>query len=167
MKEIWKSVKGYEGLYEVSSLGRVKNVKKSKFIAIVKRDKNSEYRCASLSKDGTQKIYGVHRLVAEAFLPNPENLPVVNHKDENPANNCVENLEWCTQQYNCTYGTRTQRIAEKHNKAVSQFDKAGNFIKTYKSVTEAASTNNFILTNIAKCCRGERFSANGYIWKYE
>lgn len=125
MIEIWKSIKGYEGLYEVSNHGKVRSIdkvveyawrgqtkkaaKKGKVLTPVKRD---EYLGVSLSKEGKRKSFLIHRLVAEAFVENPFNLPQVNHKDENKFNNNVSNLEWCTAEYNDNYGSRNQKIRE-------------------------------------------------------
>lgn len=118
--EIWKPVVGYEGLYEVSNLGRVKSLdrivkgcygsiahKKGKIIS--SGIGSTGYCIVSLQKDGKGKSFGVHRLVAQAFIPNPDNLPMVNHKDEVKTNNNVENLEWCDCKYNCNYGTGIER----------------------------------------------------------
>ena len=123
--EEWREIKGYEGLYEVSNLGRVrrldgivntdiKNVSK-RFLKgrILKPSTNSNgYYRVILSKDSKTKMHFIHRLVAVAFLPNPDNLPCVNHKDENPKNNSVWNLEWCTQKYNMNYGTVRERMSK-------------------------------------------------------
>ena len=114
--EEWRDVVGYEGLYMVSNCGRVKSLKFSngKREKIMKlSDRGNGYLRVSLSKDGESKHYNVHRLVAIAFIPNPDNLPYVNHKDECKTNNNVDNLEWCTVEYNNTYGTAKERQAEK------------------------------------------------------
>ena len=128
MEEIWKPVIGYEGLYEVSNLGRVRSIDR-----LVKYSNGQihlhkgrmlspglvhklGYLQVALCNNGKIKHKMVYRLVAEAFLPNPDNLPQVNHKDENPFNNCVENLEWCTIEYNINYGTRTQKAIESNIK---------------------------------------------------
>ena len=127
--EEWKDIKGYKGLYQVSNEGRVKSLDHTivcdngKGVA-TKRQKGKirkftelakGYKRVTLSKDGIEKQYSVHRLVAEAFIDNPENLPCVNHKDENPRNNIWTNLEWCTHKYNINYGTCQQRKKEKLN----------------------------------------------------
>ena len=115
--EIWRDIKGYEGLYQVSNLGRVKSLERyvkgkdglrlvKEIIMSISVCRTNGYFKVILHKDGKQKRYQVHRLVAEAFIPNPDNLPIVNHKDENKINNCVWNLEWCTYSYNLTYGNR-------------------------------------------------------------
>lgn len=121
MKEIWKDIPNYEGIYKINNLGEIRRY--STYCIYDRRipeyhnikahiDKNGYYRVL-LSKNNKIKNYLVHRLVAQTFIPNPNNLPQVNHKDENKTNNNVNNLEWCTRSYNCQYGTRTKRIAEK------------------------------------------------------
>ena len=117
MKEEWRDIKGYEGKYQVSNLGRVKSLKDSKENYREKILSNSTdkrgYSNVNLYKNGKRNYFKVHRLVAEAFIPNPNNYPQVNHKDENKTNNCVSNLEWCTHEYNINYGTRNKRVSEK------------------------------------------------------
>jgi hypothetical protein len=119
MEEIWKDIKGYEGYYQVSNLGRVKSVarviqRKSKPYTVKEKilkarpDKDG-YKYLVLCVNCKTKTTSIHRLVAQAFIPNPDNLPCINHKDENPANNNVENLEWCTYSYNNTYNDLAHR----------------------------------------------------------
>lgn len=110
MEEIWKDIEGYEGLYQISNLGRVWSVKKEIYR---KEGFVGPYPSVSLTKDGHYDTFSIHRLVAKAFIPNPLDLPQVNHKDENPLNNCVDNLEWCTAKYNSNYGTRNKRVGDK------------------------------------------------------
>lgn len=105
MEEIWRPVVGYEGLYEVSSYGRVRRVNKG----LLKLQNVKGYNQVCLYKCGIRKIIKVHRMVAIAFIPNPDNLPQVNHRDEVKSNNCVENLEWCDNKYNNNYGTKIER----------------------------------------------------------
>ena len=113
--EEWKSIPGYEGLYEVSNLGRVRSVERCdrfnrKIVSkILKPNYVSGYLRVGMYKNKTFKYYLIHRLVAQAFLPNPDNLPQVNHKDEDKSNNRVDNLEWCDRSYNMNYGTVQQR----------------------------------------------------------
>ena len=115
MKEIWKDIKGYEGKYQVSNLGRVKslNYKRTGEEKILKPTKTEKgYLFVCLRRNSKAKSYRVHRLVAEHFIPNTDTNLEVNHKDENKENNCVTNLEWCTHIYNVNYGTRNQRQSE-------------------------------------------------------
>lgn len=117
--EAWKDIKGYEGLYQISNIGRVKslsridsrgNKRNEKILKISKN--NSGYYFVGLCKNGKVKQYLIHRLVAEAFVRNPYNYSEVNHKDEDKQNNIADNLEWCTHEYNCKYGTRNKRVLE-------------------------------------------------------
>lgn len=114
MEEIWKDIKGWND-YQVSNFGNVKrlNYRKTEREKKIKQQKCKSYLYITLSQNKKRKTFRVHRLVAEAFIPNPNNLPQVNHKDENPSNNCVSNLEWCDARYNSNYGTRNERISEK------------------------------------------------------
>lgn len=114
-KQIWRDIPNYEGLYQVSNTGRVRslNYRRTAKTKVRKQGTNKlGYKNVNLCKDGKRKGYLVHRLVAQAFIPNPNNYPVVNHKDENPSNNTVWNLEWCTQEYNINYGNCKQKIKE-------------------------------------------------------
>ena len=158
MQEIWKDIKGYEGLYEVSNLGNVKNIKG----LILKNysDKNGYLR-VYLYNNFKRKTCMVHRLVAEAFLDNPNNYPQVNHKNEDKSCNTVDNLEWCNVKYNCNYGKRNEKIKKK----VIQYDKKNNLIKEWNCVTEAENKLN--ISHISSCCKNKRKTAGGYVWKYK
>ena len=160
-KEYWKPVVGYEGHYQVSNFGRVKSIKFGKEI-ILKQKIKGGYYYVNLSKNGILKTYLVHRLVAEAFIDNTDNLPCVNHKDEDKTNNSVDNLEWCTQSYNINYGTRT----EKYSKKVYQYTLEGEFVKEWKSIAECGR-NGFNRGNVWMCCRGELKTHQNFIWKYK
>ena len=174
--EIWKPKKDYEGLYEVSNLGRVKslgngNSNNSKERILKPGKVRGGYLQIGLSKNREIKHFFIHRLVAEAFLPNPDNLPFINHKDEDKTNNSVENLEWCTREYNNNYGTRTERASKtningKSSKQVLQFTLLGEFIREWPSTMECGR-NGFSQGHVAECCRGERKTHKGYIWKYK
>ncbi len=106
----WKSIDGYEGLYEVSTLGQVRNAKGQILKPYLKHEKYTSYKKVGLWKDGKYKQFSIHRLVAQAFIPNENKLPIVNHKDEDGTNNIVSNLEWCDRSYNATYGNATKRL---------------------------------------------------------
>lgn len=110
---VWKPVVGFESLYEVSSLGRVRNKKGEILKQRIKRTNCTCYKSVDLWKDGRYHKKYIHRLLAEAFIPNPDNLPMVNHKDEDGTNNFIDNLEWCTREYNVNYGTAKERRAKK------------------------------------------------------
>ena len=159
MKEIWKDIKDYEGHYQVSNLSRVKSIKFGKEI-ILKQNIRRGYYYVGLSKNGITKNYFVHRLVAQAFLPNPNNYPCVNHKDENKLNNNVENLEYCSVLYNNTYGTRLQKVSEKMrnrkewSKPIDVYDLNMNFIETLPSIEECGRKYNVLTINIRHCCNG-------------
>ena len=115
LEEIWKDIQGYEGQYMVSNLGRVKSFKKNSNGNILKiSDDGNGYKQISLYKNGKSKTWKIHRLVAIAFIPNPNDLPQVNHKDEDPSNNCVDNLEWCDGKYNSNYGNHNKKLSEAH-----------------------------------------------------
>ena len=163
MEELYKDIKGYEGLYQISNLGNVinKNGKKKKLT------KNADgYLRVSLSKNNKKKWFFVHRLVAEAFIPNQKELPFVNHRDELKTNNCVSNLEWCNSKYNNSYGTRLERFSKSISKQIYQYDFNGELIKIWKSVTEAKN-NGFNETCIVDCCNGKQKSHAKYIWSYK
>lgn len=182
MKEIWKNIIGYEGLYQISNLGRVKSLRRlitnqynSFYIKekILKPQKNRYgYLYINLYKNGIMKHITIHKLVAEAFISIPDELKKyigtrhlqVNHKDEDKTNNIYTNLEWCSASYNTNYGTRNKKAVEKLSKIVLQYDLNGDFIKEWKSVTECRR-NGF--KHVDDVCRGERKSCGGYIWKYK
>lgn len=194
MEEIWKDIAGYEGLYQVSNLGRVKSL--DKYIPfngtislrkgkILKQKTNKYgYKCLRLFKNGCGKWLIAHRIVAQAFIPNPNNLPQVNHKDENKSNNLVENLEWCDAKYNMNYGTRIERTSKKEinrpdkSRPVLQYTLCNEFVAEYKSINEAERQTGINQSNISACCRNKKIkdgkgsfytvkSAGGFIWKYK
>lgn len=172
--EVWKDIPNYEGLYQVSSWGRVKslNYNHTGKERILKPQKNTfEYLHISLCKDSKRKTFTVHRLVATAFIPNPYNLPQINHKDENKENNHVDNLEFCTAKHNSNYGTRNERLSKKMSEAKSkpiyQYTKVGEFIREWQSATHAEKELNIPQGNICQCCKGKYKSAGGYTWQYK
>lgn len=178
MTEEWRPVVGYEGYYEVSSLGRVRSVERGVVncngVCRVRKSKIMKTRVSNrgreglgLNKNKCQTYQSVHRLVAMAFLPNPDNLPEVNHKDENPLNNRVDNLEWCTSDYNRHYGTRSERASQKRWVPVIGIDKDGNEYR-FASMLEAAEKTRANKNTISKCCIGapSYHTAGGYRWRY-
>ena len=168
MEEIWKPIKGYESLYEVSNLGNVKRLYRCRKERILKQCIRNKYYCVCLCKNNIHQIFSIHRLVAEAFIPNPDNLPCVNHKDEDKTNNRVENLEWCTHIYNNNFGTRNERISDSLSKPINQYTKDGVFIRQWKSAREASKTLGIYRRNIQMVCYGKvyRRTAGGFIWRY-
>lgn len=166
-KEEWKEINGFPN-YRISNLGNVYNINSNEYI---KPFNNNGYKRVNLYYNRKQKSIYVHRLVAEAFLDNFNNCRVINHKDEDKTNNSVENLEWCTFEYNINYGTRTLRANKtntngKLSKPVLQFTLDGEFVREWESTMECGR-NGFNQGHVAECCRGERKSHKGYIWKYK
>lgn len=132
MIEVWKPIKNFEGLYEISNLGRLKSLPRSTTSGgIIKTHLTKGYETTHICKDGKHYDVKIHRLVAEAFIDNPNKLPEVNHKDENKLNNAVDNLEWCNSSYNHNYGTRLERVADKVKKKIAQYDQSGNLIRFF------------------------------------
>ena len=164
---IWKDVKGYENLYQVSNDGLVRTSHKGLWeILSAGRTKHGYYNVL-LYKDGKRKNKRVHRLVASAFIPNPNNYPYINHKDENPSNNHVDNLEWCTAEYNSNYGTCKERIGLTNGIPVLKYDLEGNFISEYPTMTEAERNEGIDHANICICCEGKISHCNNFIWIYK
>lgn len=181
MEEVWKDIEGYEGLYQISNLGRVKSLDR---IIIDKNgnkknirgrykhgsDNGHGYLTVMLNKDTTSVRRYIHRLVAQAFIPNPLKLPEVNHKDENRSNNVVTNLEWVDYLTNRIYGTRLDRLSESNirHDSVRQYDIDFNFIAEYESGRKAADTlgSKCTATPIYACADKKINSAYGYIWRY-
>ena len=182
--EEWKAIPGYEE-YQVSTLGRVKRLAYYKNVCggskqyckerILKpQTRKRGYQVVMLSKNSKAKSFLVHRLIAMVFIPNPDNLPQVNHKDENTSNNCVNNLEWCNQCYNSNYGTSKYRISTKLkngvlSKPVEQYCKNGMFIMEYPSAIEASRVLGLNVSGIISCCNNNpKYShCGGYQWKYK
>ena len=177
MNEIWKDIEGYEGLYQISNFGRVKSLDryvKSRWGnyrllngKLIKGYKNKNGYCLiTLWNKQISKTYLLHRLVAETFLSNPDNLPQINHKDENKSNNQVENLEWCTAKYNSNYGTHVERSTAPKRKTVYQYSIDGQFIREWSSSMEIQRQLSFSQAHITDCCNGKRKTAYGYKWSY-
>lgn len=182
MKEIWKDVIGYEGLYQVSNLGKIKRVMFTNGKYSFKKERLlnkfliNGYEKVELNKNGIGKPKFIHRLVAEAFIPNPENKLQVNHIDGNKQNNCISNLEWATPSENTKHAYMTG-LAKSPNinkygnlnhssKEVIQYDLKNIKIKTYGSTKEVMRVTGYDSSCIARCCRGKLKTAYGYVWRY-
>ena len=164
MQEVWKDISGYEGYYQVSNLGRVRNIKFNRELKAC--FDNYGYLLVVLSKCGKYRTRTVHRLVAETFIPNPDNLPQVNHKNEIKADNRSQNLEWCTNLYNNNYGTKKERLAKFRMKRVKQYDRNGNFVKDWDSISMAEKELNIDHSCILRCCKLRQKTAGGFVWRY-
>lgn len=151
--------------YTISDKGDVINIKTNKQLKPYTR--KDGYVVVSLSKGGKKYKCYLHRLVAETFIPNPDNLPQVNHIDEDKTNNCVSNLEWITPKDNCNHGTRNERQGLGHSKPIEQYDLEGNFIKEWDSATQVERDLGFNHSNISKCCLGRYNIAYNYKWKFK
>lgn len=171
-KEIWKPVVGYEGLYEVSNLGRIKSLLRNNLRILKGSFDKDGYLSVILCKNRSHKRVKVHRVVADAFIPNPNGYPMINHKDEVKSNNNLDNLEWCTAKYNSNYGTHKEQIrnyAMYHGKKlrkVKQYDLDGNFIQEFISSRMAERFTGIKHQNIIEVCRKGQHTAGGYRWTY-
>ena len=181
--EIWKDIEGYEGLYQVSNMGRVKSLERTvwdkggfyKTVAerILKVGKGGKgYSQVILCKEGKGKSYKIHRLVASAFCENPSGYNEVNHKDENKENNRADNLEWCSRSYNCSYNDRAKKAGKKlrnnpnQSKPILGVDKVTGLILEFPSINEAVRQLRIKQSHIWECCNGRRNSAGGFYWLY-
>lgn len=164
MDEEWRDVVGYEGLYKVSNLGNV-------YSYYVNRNLKGGYtldgyRYVALRKDNVRKNKFVHRLVGIAFIDNPNNLPLINHKDENPRNNCVDNLEWCDHEYNNTYNNVHIRNSKKISKRVYGYNESCELVYEYYGVREAARKLNLNKGGICDSCNGKMPVYKNIVWSY-
>lgn len=180
MVEIWRPIPGYEALYEVSNLGRVRSLFRYKKMLKPSPITNG-YLTVELWKDKQRKRIGIHRLVAMCFCENPDNKPFVNHIDETKTNNCADNLEWVTHVENCRYGTAIERRTkhfdyskrkinnarqiEACSKPIAQYTKDGRFVRNWKSASECARENGWQISNIRRCCKNEYATAYGFVFK--
>ena len=204
MDEIWKDILGYEGIYQISNYGRIKSLSREirsrgDIVYNVKEKilnlspSHYGYICINLSKESVVTAFKVHRLVAQAFIPNPLNLSQINHKDENKTNNFVyvnpdgsvdeskSNLEWCDSKYNINYGNRTRKVSialRKKGRRVIQYSLNNKEIARYRSVKDAEEATGVLGSNIRACARHKsyrnksgnytpRFKAGGFKWEYE
>lgn len=174
---MWKAIKDYEGLYEINDFGEVKSLERKvkkqdgyrtvKEKIICQKPNECGYPIVQLCKDGKKSYFAVHRLVAITFLDNPNNLPQVNHKDENKLNNCVSNLEWCTAKYNTNYGSRIERVSTKRKLPIQQFDLQGNLIKEWDSAKDIQDNLGYPTSNICSACKGRQKTAYNFVWRYK
>ena len=167
--EVWKDIVGFEGLYEISSFGNVRRFDTKKLKATPLNQYG--YPQVNLYKNGKAYLRRVHRLVAIAFIQNnyPDKHDCINHKDENPSNNHVNNLEWCDREYNNNYGGHNTKIAQSRSKPVLQFNLNGMLLKEWKSATEASKHLGIAQMSISSCClRKPKYNtAGGFLWKFK
>ena len=183
--ERWLPIKGYEQSYMISSYGRIKAIDRTLTFSdgrvrayksrIIRTHRiNQHYYVASLSQNQRRIMKDVHRLVAEAFIPNPNGFKEINHKDENSLNNCIDNLEWCTRKYNNNYGSHNKKVSESimncpsTSKPVVQMKPDGTVIQTFPSIREAARSLGDVKRdcNILRACQGINKTCFGYKWSY-
>lgn len=180
MEEIWKEVKYFEDYYEVSNMGRVRSI--DRYVPHVNGSErlirgrlmklqNSDfgYKQITLVEDKKTKTYKVHRLVAEAFIPNPHNYQCVTHKDGNVTNNNVENLMWCTYEHYLDRDKNREKAIKTVSRTVLQYTKDGKFVNEYPSMIEAERQTGIFSVQISKCCKGIKHhrSAGGFIWRFK
>lgn len=162
--EVWKNIQGYEGFYQVSSLGRIRSLPRKNHLTdsvISQFSKKSGYKCVSLFKNNIKTNFHVHRLVAEAFLPNPQTLSQVNHKDYMRDNNSVDNLEWISMEENIAYS-----YCNVSKRPVNQYRLDGTFVKRWDCISDVSRELGMYRSDIAKCCRGVFKQSKGYKWRY-
>lgn len=165
MKEVWKDIPGYEGLYQASTFGRIKSLTKYKKVLTNYLQPNG-YEAVQLYKNKTRRFCLVHRLVAKTFIPNPLKKPAVNHKDEIRNHNNVQNLEWVTNSENQNYGHCIERMAKSQGKPVCQYDLKGNYINTFYSGGDAERQTGINRYHISNVIHGRRKTAGGFNWKF-
>ena len=167
--ETWKDIAGYEGLYQVSDFGEVRSLKYGKTRVLKTGKHRNGYLLVNLWKEGKRKHHYIHRLVAQAFIQNPNNLPCINHKDEDKTSNVVTNLEWCSYSYNNCYGTRKERVAEaninnpKQSDIVLQMTLGYVLVKEWSSMMECGR-NGFDQGSVSKCCNN-KYGKQGNVYK--
>lgn len=178
MEEIWKDIKGYEGLYQISNFGNVKSLPKFRVkyhtgeIILKQQNSANGYKQINLYKNNKHRTEKIHRLVAEAFIPNPENKPEVNHIDGDKTNNYIGNLEWNTRKENGKHAWNIGLFKHysppppKQKKKVNQYSLDGKFIRTWNGLVDASRELNISHDGICNCCVGRQKQCGGYIWKH-
>lgn len=170
--EIWKDIKGFENIYQISNYGRVKSIIRYKKLMKTALDKGGYLKICLTDSKHKKHTIKIHRLVAENFLDNIECKDQINHIDGNKLNNKVDNLEWCTQSENMQHAFKNNLIFRGKGKdsprarAVNQYSLDGNFIKRWNCISDAMRELKVNTNNISTCCNGKRKTANGFIWKY-
>lgn len=173
MKEIWKDIKGYEGLYKISNTGRVKSFHYNREKILQPLISVRGYYKYTLVKNKTKKQCFMHQLIATAFIPNPNNYPCVNHINGNKKDNRIDNLEWCTIKENNQHAYKTglnKGVRSYDNvcsKTVLQYDMQGNFIKEWGSTMDIQRELNIANSCISACCLGQYKQSHNFIWKYK
>lgn len=178
MKEIWKEIEGYNGLYKISNYGNIKSIarKGTKEHLMIQSKNHQGYLQVKLTKNGISKTKKVHRLVAQAFIPNPNNLPQIDHIDDNKENNYASNLQWITNEDNMAKSwktgarsiEKTYKRGKEHSNAkiINQYDLQGNYIKTWYCINDVERELGFDNRNICACCRHKKKTAYGFKWEY-
>lgn len=161
--EVWRTVEDFPN-YEISNMGRIRNINTGYVLS--PGDNGHGYLQVTLCQNGEKKRVYIHRLVGIAFIPNPNNLPQINHRNENRADNRAENLEWISIKDNVNYGTRAERFSLSRGKPVEQYDLAGNYLNTWTGTREAERQTGISQSSISACCLGKRKTAGGFIWKF-
>lgn len=161
----WYDVPNYEGIYKINKNGQVKKVSNNKLMSLC-TDRNGYKFYHLTSSSGKRRTELQHRLIAKVFLPNPDNFPMINHKDEKPSNNNIDNLEWCTHTYNMNYGGKIAKTIEKNSKKVYCYFIDGSLDKIYKS-TQETSKDGYEPKHVSDCALGKRKTHKKRIWSYE
>lgn len=171
-KEVWRDISGYEELYQVSNLGMVRSLDRIDTLGRHRKGKvltgylnHAGYYQVDLRRDGSHKVCRINRLVAQAFLDNPDNLSQVNHKDECKTNNKACNLEWCSPAYNCNFGTRNKRVAKANEKPIFVVTDSGHHYY-FNSIKKAATLIGLDGGNISTCLNGERKTHRGFTFEW-
>ncbi len=183
MEEIWKDIEDYEGYYQISNLGNVKSLdyrRRGYSKNLTPKINNRGYAWVELAVNGLKQYFLIHRLVATAFIVNPNKYPIVNHIDENPLNNIVDNLEWCTSSYNALYsrerhdyeskivriGNRKTSTHRRRCESINQYTLDGLLIRKWEDSLQIRNNMNANQTSILECCEGKRKTAYGFKWEF-